>query len=85
MQRQHTLRRRLLIWSASMKAVLWQDLQFMLLAATGFAYGKEYMISVNSVHINNTMFENKPNGPNQNGPGLIFARPRVSRQMTGIA
>jgi hypothetical protein len=56
----------------------------MLLAFTGLAYGKEYMIRVNNVHIRSTMFEKKPMGPSQNGPGLIFERPRIKRQATGI-
>jgi hypothetical protein len=57
----------------------------MLLAATGFAYGNEYITSVNSVHISNTMFENSPIFPSQKGPGLIFERPRIRRQITGMA
>jgi hypothetical protein len=56
----------------------------MLLAATGFAYGNEYMTSVNSVHSNNTTFDTKPTGPIQNGPGLMFDRQRIKRQITGI-
>jgi hypothetical protein len=57
----------------------------MLLASTGLAYGKEYMIRVNNVHMRSTMFEKKPMGPSQNGPCLMFERPRIRRQSTGIA
>jgi hypothetical protein len=57
----------------------------MLLAATGLAYGKEYMTRVKSVHMSSTMFEKNPTEPSQKGPGLIFERPRMRRQVTGMA
>jgi len=59
--------------------------QFMLLGATGLAYGNEYITSVNNVHRSSTMFENRPKFPSQKGPCLMFERPRMSRQMTGMA
>jgi hypothetical protein len=64
---------------------LFVNLQFMLLAATGLEYGKEYITKVNNVHRSSTIFEKKPTGPSQKGPGLMFERPRMRRQMTGMA
>jgi hypothetical protein len=43
------------------------------------------MTRVNSVHISNTMLEKKPTRPSQNGPGLMFERPRMRRHITGMA
>ena len=52
---------------------------------TGMAGGKEYMISVKAVQASRTMFATKPRVPIQKGPWGMELRPRMRRQMTGMA
>ena len=53
--------------------------------ATGIAGGKEYMISVNSVHASKMILHTSPIGPNQKGPWGILFLPLINRHTTGIA
>jgi hypothetical protein len=58
---------------------------YSLLARTGYTEGKENMMRVKAVQASRTMLENKPIGPIQKGPWGMLLRPRMRRQVMGMA
>jgi len=53
--------------------------------STGITTGKLYMTSVKAVHSSSTIFAKSPNLPSQKGPCGMLSRPRMRRQVTGMA
>lgn len=59
--------------------------RYSLFGKTGYTDGKEYMIRVKAVQARRTMLEKSPMGPIQKGPWGMLLRPRMRRQVIGIA
>ena len=60
-------------------------LRYLLFGRTGYTDGKEYMMRVKAVQARRTMFEKSPIGPIQKGPWAMLLRPRIRRQIIGMA